>query len=334
MKKCILLLSLIMIAAAVFAGGGSEAAEGKAVELKFAHYLAEDHAAHIAALAFKKAVEERTNGMVTITIFPSSKLGNSQDLVEQTIEGAIDLVIPTEPAIGKWVNIFNMVGAPFAFKDYAAADKFYNSGFMKEVEPMIEAVGLKYLARWEYGFRNYTSSVRLLMTPDDFAGLKIRTPPDFVNSATVNALGGTAQTIAWTELPMALKQGVVDGQENPIATILSAKMYETQKYLSVVNYTYNSTLLLMNLAKYNSLSADAQKIIMEEAVKAGKAMQKSVRDKEAEQIKELEANGMEVAYPDTAPFAAKAAPVYDELKAKVGEKDYDLFMKYLDMSRK
>jgi len=334
MKKSIMLLCLIMIAAVVFAGGKSDASEEKAVELRFAHYLAEDHAAHIAALAFKAAVEERTNGKVTVTIFPNSELGNSQDLVEQTINGAIDLVIPTEPAIGKWVNIFNMVGAPFAFKDYAAADAFYNSGFMKEVEPEIEATGLKFLARWEYGFRNYTSSKRQLNSPADFVGLKIRTPPDFVNSATVNALGGTAQTIAWTELPMALKQGVVDGQENPIATILSAKMYETQKYLSVVNYTYNSTLLLMNKAKYDSMSSSQQKILMEEAVKAGLAMQKSVRDKEAEQIKELESHGMQVAYPDTAPFAAAAAPVYDELKAKVGVESYDLFMKYLEKSRK
>jgi len=331
MKKIVVLLTLITMTVLVFATGEQE--QGKPVELKFAHYLAEDHAAHIAAMAFAEAVEARTNGMITVTIFPSAKLGNSQETVEQTTLGAVDLVIPTEPAIAKWVPIFNMVGAPFAFKDYDAADAFYNSGFLDEVIPDIEANGLKYLARWEYGFRNYTSSVRQLNTPDDFVGLKIRTPPDFVNSATVNALGGNAETIAWTELPMALKQGVVDGQENPIATILSAKMYETQKYLSVVNYTYNSTLLLMNKAKFDSLTAEQQKILMEEAEKAGRAMQKSVREKEAEQIKELEANGMEVAFPDTAPFAAKAAPVYDELKSKVGDKAYNTFMKYLEASR-
>ena len=332
MKRLLIAVTLVLFL--VF--GCSKKEEGKEVELKFAHYLAEDHAAHLAAMDFAKAVEERTNGKgkITITIFPNSKLGNSQDTVEQTILGAVDLVIPTEPAIGKWVNIFNMVGAPFAFKDYDAADAFYAGGFMDEVIPRIEAEGLKYIGRWEYGFRNYTSSVRQLNSPDDFVGLKIRTPPDFVNSATVKALGGNAETIAWTELPMALKQGVVDGQENPIATILSAKMYETQKYLSVVNYTYNSTLLLMNKAKFDSLTAEQQKIIIEEGVKAGKAMQKAVRNKEAEQIKELEANGMEAAFPDTAPFAAKAAPVYDELKAKVGAADYDTFMKYLEASRK
>lgn len=309
-------------------------AADKKVELKFAHYLAENHPAHEAALAFANAVKEKTGGTVTVTLFPNSMLGNSQELVEQTTTGALDLVIPTEPAIAKYVKKFNMVGAPFAFKDYAATDKFFAGSFLSWVNKDIEGVGLKYLARWEYGFRNYTTSVRQINSPKDMQGLKIRTPPDFVNSATVKALGGVSQTISFTELPMALKQGVVDGQENPIATILSGKMYETQKYLSVLNYTYNSTHLLMNKKKFDSLSASQRKIVLDEAVKAGIAMQKAVREQEAKQIKELEKNGMQVAYPDTKPFITAASPVYDELKAQVGEADYKYFMDLLEKSRK
>ncbi|WP_319562418.1 TRAP transporter substrate-binding protein [Marispirochaeta sp.] len=334
MKKIVVIALLIVITGYVFAAGKSEAGAGGAVEIKFAHYLAESHPAHDAALAFAKAVNERTDGIVTVTIFPNSMLGNSQELVEQTTNGALDLVIPTEPAIAKYVKKFNMVGAPFAFKDYAATDKLFAGDFIKWVTPDLEDVGLKYLARWEYGFRNYTTSVHQINTPADMQGLKIRTPPDFVNSATVKALGGVSQTIAFTELPMALKQGVVDGQENPIATILTNKMYETQKYLSMVNYTYNSTHLLMNIDKFKSLSAKQQKIILEEAEKAGLAMQKAVREKEADQIKELEAQGMEVAYPDTKPFITAAAPVYEELKAQVGEADFDYYMDLLGKSRR
>jgi tripartite ATP-independent transporter DctP family solute receptor len=255
-------------------------------------------------------------------------------MVEQTTLGALDLVIPTEPAIAKYVKKFNMVGAPFAFKDYAATDKLFAGEFIKWVTPEIENAGLKYLARWEYGFRTYTTSKRQINTPEDMKGLKIRTPPDFVNSATVKALGGTPQTIAFAELPMALKQGVVDGQENPIATILAGKMYETQKYLSMVNYTYNSTHLLMNKASFDRLSADQKKIVLEEAVKAGAAMQKAVRSQEMAQIEELKKNGMQVAYPDTRPFVAAAAPVYNELKNMVGATDYATYMQLLEKSRK
>ena len=303
-------------------------------ELKFGHYLVETHPAHVAAVAFANAVATRTGGAVTVSIFPNSKLGSSQEMVEQTTLGALDLVIPTEPAIAKYVKKFNMVGAPFAFKDYAATDKFFAGDFIKWATPEIENTGLKYLARWEYGFRNYTTSKRQINKPEDMKGLKIRTPPDFVNSATVKALGGVSQTIAFAELPMALKQGVVDGQENPIATILSGKMYETQKFLSMVNYTYNSTHLLMNKAAFDRLTSEQKKVLLEEAAKAGAAMQKAVRNQEASQIEELKKNGMQVAFPDTKTFITAAAPVYGELKNMVGAADYDHSMQLLDKSRK
>lgn len=325
------LRSLASTACALLLIGGAGAG---ATELKFGHYLVETHPAHAAALAFADAVAARTGGAVKVSIFPNSKLGSSQEMVEQTTLGALDLVIPTEPAIAKYVKKFNMVGAPFAFKDYAATDKFFAGEFIKWANPEIESAGLKYLARWEYGFRTYTTSKRQINKPEDMKGLKIRTPPDFVNSATVKALGGIAQTIAFAELPMALKQGVVDGQENPIATILAGKMYETQKYLSMVNYTYNSTHLLMNKGAFDRLTADQKKIIVEEAVKAGAAMQKAVRSQEVAQIAELKAKGMQVAYPDTRPFMKAAAPVYDELKGMVGAADYAHYMGLLELSRK
>jgi tripartite ATP-independent transporter DctP family solute receptor len=308
-------------------------AAGNVIELKFGHYLVESHPAHIAAQAFADAVAARTNGQIKITIFPNSALGSTQEMLEQTTLGALDLVIPTEPAIAKYANKFNLVTAPFAFKDYAATDKFFAGGFLKWANPDLEKAGLKYIARWEYGFRTYTTSKRQINVPADFKGLKIRTPPDFVNQETVKALGGMAQTIAFAELPMALKQGVVDGQENPIATIYSNKMWETQKYLSMLNYTYNSTHLLMNKAKFDSLTPAQQKILIEEGTKAGIAMQKVVRDQEASQIKEMKKNGMEVAYPNTAPFKAAASPVYDALKAQVGDAVFTTFMDLLNKSK-
>ncbi len=326
MKKLAISFLLIVIAAA-FAAGAT-------VELKFGHYLVETHPAHVAALAFADAVAARTNGAVKVTIFPNSKLGSTQEMLEQTILGALDLVIPTEPAIAKYVNKFNLVGAPFAFKDYAATDKFFAGDFLKWVNPEVEAAGLKYLARWEYGFRTYTTSKRQINKPEDFKGLKIRTPPDFVNQETVKALGGIAQTIAFAELPMALKQGVVDGQENPIATIYSNKMWETQKYLSMLNYTYNSTHLLMNKQVFDKLTTAQQAILIDEAQKAGLAMQKAVRAAEATQIEEMKKNGMQVAYPDTTPFKAEAQPVYNALKTQVGDAAYATFMSLLDKSSK
>lgn len=329
MKKSVLILA-VLLALSTLAIAQLGAAP---VEFKLGHYSVETHAMHLAAVQFADNVAARTDGAVKVVIFPNSKLGNSQEILEQVTLGAVDLAIPTEPALAKYVKKFNLVTGPFAFKDYAATDKFFQTGFLAWVNPDLEKAGFKYLARWEYGFRTYTSSKRQINKPEDFKGLKIRTPPDFVNSATVKALGGTAQTIAFAELPMALKQGVVDGQENPIGTIYAGKMYETQKYLSMLNYTYNSTHLVMNKGSFSRLSADQQKVVLEEAVKAGLYMTKTVRDMEKGQIEELKKFGMEVAYPDTAPFKAAAAPVWDELKAQVGAADYATFQGFLEKAK-
>jgi TRAP-type transport system periplasmic protein len=308
-------------------------AQQKVIELKFGHYSVESHPAHLAAVMFADAVAARTNGAVKVTIYPNSKLGSSQEMIEQTIMGALDFVIPTEPALAKYSKKFNLVGGPFAFKDYAATDKFFAGDFLKWAGPDLDKAGLQYLARWEWGFRTYTNSKRPITKPEDMKGLKIRTPPDFVNAETVKALGGISQTIAFAELPMALKQGVVDGQENPIGVIYSGKMWETQKYLSILNYTYVGTHLIMNKAAFKKLTAEQQKIVLEEAKKAGDYMMKTVREQEAGQIEEMKKNGMEVNVPDIAPFQKAAAPVWDALKAQVGEADYAKFQELLSKAK-
>jgi len=327
MKKLALVMLMIAVSASAFA-------QDKAVVLKLGHYSAETHAMHLASVMLAENVAKRSNGTLKIDIFPNSKLGSSQEMVEQTILGAIDFVLPTEPALAKWSPKVNLITGPFAFKNYASVDKFFaGEDFVNWIKPDLDKAGLQYIARWEYGFRTYTNSKRPIAKPEDFRGLKIRTPPDFVNQETVKALGGIVQTIAFAELPMALKQGVVDGQENPIATIYAGKMWETQKYLSILNYTYVATHLIMNKASFSKLSANQQKILFEEAVKAGQFMQKTIRDGEKSQIEEMVKNGMEVNSPDTTPFQAGTTSVWDTLKSKVSDADWKAFQAMLAKSK-
>jgi tripartite ATP-independent transporter DctP family solute receptor len=326
MKRPLFVLLLVAVTCAGFA-------QGKVVELKLGHYSAESHAMHLAAVMLAENVAARTGGQVKITIFPASKLGSSQEMIEQTVLGAIDFVLPTEPALAKYSPKVNLVTGPFAFKDYAAVDRFFAGDFVGWITPDLDKAGLQYIARWEYGFRTYTNSKRPIQKPEDFRGLKIRTPPDFVNQETVKALGGVAQTIAFAELPMALKQGVVDGQENPVATIYAGKMWETQKYLSILNYTYVATHLIMNKASFRKLSSAQQQILLEEGRKAGEFMMKTIRDGEKAQLEEMKKNGMEVNYPDTTPFQAATTPVWDTLKSKVSDADYRIFQDMLARSR-
>ena len=161
-------------------------------------------------------------------------------------------------------------------------------------------------------------------------GMKIRTPPAFAYQAFVEAAGGNAVTIAFSELVMAMKQGVVDGQENPIGTIYALKLNETQKYMTIVNYTYSSMVHLVNKRSWDKLNAEQQKILAEESKNSALLARKLLRDSEATQLKELQAKGMVVATPDLKPWKAAMGPAWDKVKARVGADNFIRFMAMVD----
>jgi TRAP-type C4-dicarboxylate transport system substrate-binding protein len=149
----------------------------------------------------------------------------------------------------------------------------------------------------------------------------------------MEALGGIVQTIQFSELPMALKQGVVDGQENPVSVIYAFKIYETQKYLAMTGHTYNSMVHVMSKKTWDKLTPEQQQIVKEESKKAGDYMRQTLRDAEADQIKKLEELGMEVTYPNVADFKAKMGPAYERMKESVGAENLDAFLKMLEEAK-
>lgn len=296
------------------------------VELKLGHFGAEDHPAQTAAKQFATNVEKRTGGKVRIKIFPNNQLGNPPEVLEQAVLGAIDMSLSGQDQLAKYVPKFDAVSTPFAFKDYATADKIIDGDFKKWVAKDLEAKGLVYLSAWEWGFRQVTNSKRPILKPEDMKGLKIRTPPAFAYQAFVEACGGLVQTIGFSELVMAMKTGVVDGQENPISVIYTLKLYESQKYLSILNYTYSSMTHVVSKKAWGKLTPDQQKIIQEESDSAGKLMRHLVRDQESSQLAELKKLGVRVDTPNLAAFKAVMPPAYEKVKAKVGAKNFDEFM--------
>ena len=174
-----------------------------------------------------------------------------------------------------------------------------------------------------------------MRTPADLKGMKIRTPPAFAYQAFVEAAGGNAVTIAFAELVMAMKQGVVDGQENPVGTIYDLKLYETQKYMSILNYTYSSMVHVVNKKSWDKLSPAQQKIVAEESIAAAKAARKALRDAEAAQLKDLETSkGIVIARPDLGPWKAAMGPAWDKVKARVGADNFKRFMDIVEKSGK
>jgi TRAP-type C4-dicarboxylate transport system substrate-binding protein len=140
-------------------------------------------------------------------------------------------------------------------------------------------------------------------------------------------------TISFSELQMALKQGVVDGQENPIAVIYANKLYETQKYLTLTGHNYNTMVHVISKKVWDKLTPDQQKIVKEESVKAGNYMRKAVRDGEAQELEALKKFGVEVSTPDKAPFKKLMGQAYDRMKAIADEENINAFVKMVEAAK-
>ncbi len=330
MKK-ILAFAVVVAVFALFSP--ANAADPGVIEMKLGHFAADSHPGNLAAKMFAEGVEKRTAGKIKVTIYPNNALGSPPEVLEQNILGAVDMSLPTQGQLGKYSKKFNCVMLPFMFANYAQADKVLDGKFIEWAVPDLEKSGLVFLSNWEWGFRNLTNNKHPVNKPEDVKGLKVRTPPELPTQAAMEALGAVVATINFNELQMALKQGVVDGQENPVAVIYSNKLNEAQKYLAMTGHNYNTMVHVISKKTWDKLTPEQQMIVKAESQKAGDYMRKSVREAEADQIKQLQAQGMEVTYPDKALFKALMGPAYDRMKPIAGEENIAAFTKMVDEAK-
>ena len=325
-KATIGILSTVLVF--MFAGAAM------ALELKLGHYAPETHPANEAALMMAKGVAERTNGEVTIKIFPANKLGDGNEVLEQQMNGVVDLSLPTQPMLDKYGEKgnkpFAVVMLPFVYKDAQHAWRVLDGPFAEWIAPKFDALELVHLANWEWGFRNLTNNKRPVNTPDDVKGLKIRTPGEIQLQKTMEALGAQVQAINFKELPMALKQGVVDGQENPLAVIYHYKLYEVQPHLALTYHVYNSMMAVASKKTWSKLSADQQAILKEEAQKAGQWFRDNQLAANDDLIEKLKGKGMKVTSPDRAAFKAQMQYAYDAIGEYAGKDNVAKFLKMVE----
>jgi tripartite ATP-independent transporter DctP family solute receptor len=304
-----------------------------ALEMKLGHFAADSHPGNLASKMFAEAVEKRTNGSIKVVIYPNNALGAPPEVLEQNILGAVDMSLPTQGQLGKYSKKFNCVMLPFMYNSYEHADKVLDGKFLPWAVPDLDKAGLVFLSNWEWGFRNLTNSKRPVNSPADVKGLKVRTPPELPTQAAMEALGAVVATINFNELQMALKQGVVDGQENPIAVIYSNKIYETQKYLAMTGHNYNTMVHVISKKVWDKLTPAQQAIVKEESKKAGDWMRKTVRAEETDQINQLKKFGMEITTPDKSAFKKLMKPAYDRMKAIADEENITAFNKMVEEAK-
>ena len=248
----------------------------------------------VGSTAFCDEVEKGTQGRYKCQQFPNAALGGEREMIEAVQLGTQDLANVSTGALGNFVPEVKIVDIPFLFRDYAHARKVMDGEFGQDLLKKMTAKGIVGLAWTENGFRHMTNSKRAINQASDANGLKMRTMENKVHMEGYKTFGILPTPMAWPEVFTALQQGTVDGQENPIPVILSAKLSQVQKHLSLTNHVYSPAVLIVAPNIWNKLS-DADKKVFSEAAKKGAAAQrKKVNDDEANGIAELKKDGMQV----------------------------------------
>jgi len=282
----------------------------------------EDSAWTRGAQLFADLVKQRSGGRIIITVYPNAELAGGNQLNELTMlrDGNIDFTYHSTLLYSNLDQSFAAVSMPWLFTDYPQVDAVLSGAAGGELLKETQDYGIVGLAFGENGFRQLTNSRLAVRAPDDLKGLKIRIPDVALYNSIFRQLGATPVTMNFPDVPSALKQGLIDGQENPVDIIVSSRLYEVQNHITVWNYSYDALILGMNKKDWDGLPASAQNMIRQAAIEASIEQVKLSRDAARTKLGLLSDNGMAVTEltPDQVQaFRGAAEPVYTEWASKI-----------------
>ena len=332
MMKRIVMLGLAGLMSLNFSGcKGSpektEKGEFKA-QMKLASLTPASHTYNQGAAKFADLIKERSNGRILVTVYPEGQLGKGErELLEAVQQGTIDIYVGSTGPIGGFNPAIGILDIPFLFNDYEHADKVLDGPIGRQLLDGLDKAQFKALAFWENGFRNLTNSRRAVKVPADAKGLKIRTMENKVHMAAWSEVGANPVPMAWGEVYGALQQRIIDGQENPVAVIHSAKISEVQKHLSLTQHVYSPAVLIVSLKKWQSLPAPDQEMMLKTAREVAQYQRKLGRDMEEKQVAELSERGMTVEREiDKAAWRKAMQPVISQVAGQFGKEKVDAIL--------
>jgi tripartite ATP-independent transporter DctP family solute receptor len=325
-----------LLAGAAALGGGAGApfvarAQGAEFTYKYANNLPAAHPMNMRAREMAEAIKRDTNGRLDLQIFPSSQLGSDTDTLSQLRSGGVELFTLSGLILSTLVPAASINGMGFAFPDYATVWKAMDGELGAYVRGQIAKANLVALDKiWDNGFRQTTSSTKPIGTPDDFRGMKIRVPPSPLWTSMFKAFDSAPTSINFNETYTALQTKVVDGQENPLAIIATAKLNEVQKYCSLTNHMWDGFWFLANRRAWERLPDDVRTVFTRHVNAAGEKEREDVAKLNATLQDELTAKGMVFNKPDPIPFRDKlrSAGFYTEWKGKYGDEAWAILEKF------
>jgi tripartite ATP-independent transporter DctP family solute receptor len=329
MRPARLVSRLAACAAAGWLALASVAPAAAQTTLKMNIAIAQNSSYGVAIDTFAREVEQRTQGRYKVQNFYSAALGAERESVEGVQLGTLDLTLTSTGPLPNFVPEVAILDIPFLFRDYAHARAVLDGPIGQDLLTKFPSKGIVALAWGENGFRHMTNSKRPVNSPEDLRGLKMRTMENPIHIQAYRQFGILPTPMAFTEVFTALQQGTVDGQENPLSIITSAKLDQVQKYLTLTGHVYSPAVILMNKAKWDALSAADQRAFMDAAREAVKANRARVDDDERRAVADLRAKGMTVAdHVDKAKFQAQLQPVYAEFAKRFGQENIDRIRNY------
>jgi TRAP-type transport system periplasmic protein len=314
----ITLKSVALAAAACAALTGATLAQAQTI-LKFSHTDQQSGARQAAAQVFARKVESYTQGRYKVQVFCCSQLGNDPKNIEQLALGGIDFTVSSTGSYASQVPTLNLTMMPFIIDSYTQGWKFYDeSKWLQAQFDKAPAKGFRFLATWEAGFRSMTTRDPL-NGPEDAKGKKLRTFPNEMMRWQLEAMGFGIQIMPLPEVYLAIQQGAVSGQENPIDTIASNKFYEVAKHVTLTNHVYSPTPLTISEKTWQRLSPADQQAVQKAAREVAPFQRNMIKDNDELLLAAMQGKGAVInRKPNTPAFRKAVEPVYAKAREKYG----------------
>ena len=290
--------------------------------LKVGIGLSDDHPQGLAVKKFGELLSQKTGGKLTAKLYGSGALGNDVTMISALRGGTQEMVVPDSSTLVSLVKDFGVINLPLVIQNEKEADALLDGPFGQKLLEKLPEKGLIGLAFWENGFRHVSNSRKPINKADDFSGLKVRVIQNPLFIDTFNTLGANAVPMPFTELYSAMEQKAVDGQENPLATILASKFYEVQKHTVLDKHIYSAWVLLLSKKTWDGFTADEKKAVQEAAREATVFERKTIRAFSEQALAELKKQGMQVTElpaAEQARMKEKLQPVVAKFSKEFGE---------------
>jgi TRAP-type transport system periplasmic protein len=297
---------------------------------KFANNLPDSHPLNIRSREMAAAIKTETNGRFDLQIFPNNQLGADTDVLSQLRSGGVEFFTMSGLILATLVPAASINGMGFAFPDYATVWKAMDGDLGAFVRREVAKANIVAFEKiWDNGFRQTTSSTKPINGPADYKGFKIRVPVSPLWTSMFKAFEAAPASINFNEVYSALQTKIVEGQENPLALIATAKLYEVQKYCSLTNHMWDGYWFLANRRALEALPADVRTIVEKNVNGAALKARVDTEKLNATVREELAGKGLIFNLPDVAPFREKlrSAGFYSEWKGKYGEEAWAILEK-------